>query len=324
MAADDLNQMARWLDLTEQQFHILLSIYRLESRREDTSPKSIEREYLKSYGRAPQKSNLFAQMRRLIGRKLIVKTGAGHYSVNFDSIDAVLQAKRDRFLAELDEFNRAAEKVREYFNKAALQASRPKVTYLDYDELYAALGAALKSADRFYATANFPIIAYTYPLATGIGTGDYLDVLWERCFKKKTLSCCYLTTLDIDFPFNHAFRVYGDPKKAYNECRIIIDQLWSQIATYDNLDVRYLKEPHGMDVLIPEKLNPQEVFLYTRDEHRNVIGGIEIRSPETALSAKHMFLRDFEYAEQLRGQKGEEIIENLKRDLEQKYSICKV
>lgn len=324
MESNELRKIVKWLGVTDQQFGILLSIYKLESRREETTPRNIEREYLKNYGKAPQRSNLFAQIRQLLGKNLITKERKGFYSVNFDAMSAMIQDRRDKFIEELNEFNRVSERVQDYFKKAALQAARPRVDYLDHDELYDALAKSIKDADRLYTTINFPTIAYTYPLATGIGRGNYTKMVWDRCFKKAELNAFYLTALNIDFPFNHAFRIYGDPKKAYRECIIILDQLWNQIETYNNLDIRYLKEPHGMDVFIPERYGPREFFLFTRDEHKNIIGGIEVRSPETAISAKQMFMRDFEYAEQLRGPKGEEIIENIKKELEKKYSICKV
>ncbi len=323
MKCDELKKMAVWLDITEQQFGILLSIYKIEAIRERTTPKNIEKEYMKAYGKAPQRSNLFRQIRQLISKNMITKGGQGIYSVNFDAIYSILQSRKEGFIEELNEFNRVSEQLKQYFKKAVLQTTKPKVSYLNYDEFYNTLAKSLRTADKFYKISNFPTIAYTYPLTTGIGISNYTDLVWERCFKRGELHACYLTTLNIDFPFNHAFRTYGDPKKAYRECKIIIDQLWNQIETHNNLDIRYLKEPQGMDVFIPERYEPREFFLYTRDEHRNIIGGIEIRSPETAISAKHMFMRDFEYAKQIRGHEGEKIIENLKKKLEEKYSLCK-
>lgn len=324
MENNELRKVAKWLEITDQQFEILLSIYKLEVRRDETTPRNIEREYLNSYGKVPQRSNLFGQIRQLLGKNLITKERQGLYSVNFDVMYTMLQDRKDKFIEELNEFNRVSERVKDYFKKAALQTTKPRVEYLNHGELYDALAKSITDVDRFYATANFPTIFYTYPLATGIGRSNYTDMVWRRCFKKAELGVFYLTTLNIDFPFNHAFRIYGDPKKAYKECIIIIDQLWNQIETHDNLDIRYLKEPHGMDVFIPERYEPRGFFIFTRDEHKNIVGGIEVRSPETAISAKQMFMRDFEYAEQLRGKKGEEIIGNIKKELEEKYSICKV
>ncbi|MBN2014275.1 MAG: hypothetical protein JW778_03755 [Candidatus Altiarchaeota archaeon] len=324
MENPQLQRVGKWLDLTDQQFGILLSLYKLETIGEKTTPKNIEHEYLKTYGRAPQRSNLFGQIRQLLSRNMITKEGQGSYSVNFGVIYALLQDRKDAFIEELNEFNRVSEQIKEYFRKAAIQTTKPKVEYFNYDEFYNALAESIKTKERFYTTTKFPSIAYTYSLSAGIGTINYTNTVWERCFERRELQACYLTTLDVDFPFNHAFRVYGDPKRAYRECIIVIDQLWNQIQTHPNLDVRFLKELHGMDVFIPETHEPKEFFLFTRDEHRNIIGGIKVMSPETAISAKQMFMRDFEYAERLTGQKGEEIMENLKKELEERYSICKV
>lgn len=324
METKELMKVGRWLKVTDQQFGILLSVYRLERHKEETTPKNIEKEYLSAYGKAPQRSNLFGQMRQLLGKNLITKERKGVYSVNFDTLSAMLKEQRDEFVEELNEFNRVSGKVENYFKKASLQTTRPRVDYLDYDELFSAMSKSVKDADRVYMTTNFPSVAYTYSLAAGIGRGNYLKNVWDRCFKKADMDVCYLTTLNIDFPFNHAFRVYGDPKTAYKECIIILEQIWNQIETHRKLDIRYMKEPHGMDVFIPERYDPKEFFIFTRDEHKNITGGIGIKSPETALNAKSMFMRDFEYAEKLRGPKGGEILNNLKKELEEKYAICKV
>ena len=48
-----------------------------------------------------------------------------------------------------------------------------------------------------------------------------------------------------------------------------------------------------------------------------------MRSPETALSAKNSLMRDFEYAEQVKGEKGKAIIKNLRKEFEDKYGVCK-
>jgi len=89
-----------------------------------------------------------------------------------------------------------------------------------------------------------------------IGIKKYVQALWERCFEENKLNVNCLTLLDIDLPFNHAFRLFGDPKKAFDECKLMIEQLKNLIDKYDNLDVRYIKDPHGMDVIISEDYQP--------------------------------------------------------------------
>jgi len=311
------------LGMTSQQFGVLLTIYKMESEGVLTNPKSINSEYSRIYSTEIQRSNFFRQLKKLQDKGFIERKRRAHYFVNFENIRKILSAERDKLQHELEEFGKISVRTEEYFRKIAFESARPVVHYLEHDELYKRISNSLKDSSRVYASIDFPTIAYSYALADGIGRKGYLETVWDKCFKKEKLEVSYLTTLDIDIPFNHAFRVYGDPKLAYNECNIVIEQLENQVESHDNLDVRYLKEPHGMDVLIPEEKESLEFFLFTRDEHRDIIGGIHIRSPETALNAKNSFMWDFEYAERVRGEKGKMIIKNLRKEFEEKYGVCR-
>ncbi len=319
----ETEKMADFIGVTDQQMKILLSLYKLQSRGEKTNPKSILREYEKMYGKSIYTSNFFTQTKQLQDLGVIEKTKKAIYLINFDNMKKSIAERKERFLKDLDEFDRLSEHVTDYFRSAALPPVKPTVEYLDYDQLYGNISRKLKVVDRFYNVTDFPLVAYTYTLAEGIGRGAYAEVIWDRCFKKKKLDVSCLTTLDMDFSFNLAFRVYADPKLAYKECKIVLEQLGNQVEKYENLHVKYLKEPQGMDVLIPErkKDEPYEFYLFTRDEHKNIQGGIHINSPETAASAKQMFLRDFKYAEEIKGKKGREILSNARKQLDEKYGV---
>ncbi|MCK4491795.1 MAG: hypothetical protein KAU03_04170, partial [Candidatus Altiarchaeales archaeon] len=65
-------QLAKWLDITDQQLDILMSIYRLQVDGVETSPKHIAGQYIVDYGGGLQKSNLFAQIRNLIAEGLVI------------------------------------------------------------------------------------------------------------------------------------------------------------------------------------------------------------------------------------------------------------
>ncbi|MBU4406290.1 MAG: hypothetical protein KKB24_01760 [Candidatus Altiarchaeota archaeon] len=317
------SKISESLGLTSQQFGILLGIYKLESEGKTASPREINKEYSRTHGKGIQRSNFFSQMKVLQDRGLIKRGRRASYTVEFENIRNILSGKRENLQRELEEFDKISARTEEYFRKIAFESTRPVVHYMEHDELYRRIVKALKGCERVYASIDFPTIAYTYALADGINRKSYLEMIWDRCFKKERLEVNYLTPLDIDLPFNHAFRVYGDPKMAYKECSIVIEQLENQVDSHDKLDVRYLKKPHGMDVLIPEDKEPLEFFLFTRDEHKDIVGGIHMRSPETALSAKNSFMRDFEYAEQVKGEKGKAIIKNLRKEFEQKYGVCR-
>jgi len=76
--------------------------------------------------------------------------------------------------------------------------------------------------------------------------------------------------LDVEFLFNHAFRVFGDPEKAYKESLIIIEELANQIDNYENLDIRYMRDLQAMDAFIPERSYVNEFFLSSSLQKMNI------------------------------------------------------
>jgi hypothetical protein len=323
MADLDVKKVAEALGITEQQLEILVSIYRVESSGRRTSPKEIRADYLRAYGRGIQSPNYFMHTKKLQQVGFVKRTGAGVYGIDFPAIKKALEKKREDKVKELSEMDGLAEETSEYFRRFAYAPSKPVVEYLSNESMFASIAKTIKSANKIYVSANFPTIAYTYPVASGIGRGEFVKALWDRCFTKDKLQVFYLTTLDIDFLFNHSFSVYGDPEKAYHECKVILDQLENQVNTYENLGIRYINDLHGTDVLIPEKNGTEEMYLFTRDEHKNIQGGIHIQSVETASAAKFSFLRDFEYAQEIRGDKGKKTMQGIRKQLEEKYGKIK-
>lgn len=314
-------QLAKWLDITDQQLDILMSIYRLQVDGVETSPKHIAGQYIADYGGGLQKSNLFAQIRNLIAEGLVIKEKKGVYCVNLDTMDHILGTRRSELEGELHEFDQISSEAREYFKKTVLSTIKHSADFLTYSDLYKAITMSIKNATTLYLTCDFPTIAYPYSTAKGIGRDNYTKAIWDRCFDKNELEVKYLTNLDVDLPFNHALRTCGDRQTACSEMKLIIEQLANQSRIYSMLDIRYTRDLHCLDVVISEKNEPREFFLYTKDEHKNIIGGFHIRSAETSISAKNMFLHEFEYAEPLRGLKGGEILEGVRERLEKKYMV---
>ena len=215
-----------------------------------TFKKNIEKQYLTDYDTVPQKSNLFTQLRYLISRGFVQKEGYKSYSVNFETIYSVLDKARAEKVTELEQFNKISLDIEDYFRKAALQTMKPQVTYYNYAALYEHVTKSLKHADCFSTTLDFPDMCYSYGLSYGLKISQYVQIIWERCFKKKTLEVLCLTNLNIDYLFNHAFRLYGNPWIACDECQIALDQLLIMIENCDNFDLRYLKNPFGLNVFI--------------------------------------------------------------------------
>jgi len=319
----DAKKLAEALNVTEQQLELMTSIYKLHASGKRSNPKAIREEYRATYGRGIQNPNFFSQTKKLQDAGLVRRTGAAVYEVDLEAIRKTLSGRKEQRLKELKELDRITEETSEYFRQIAYAKTRPIVEYLKYEDIVKAATKRINSSSRVYMTTNFPLISYTYPVANAIGRGEMVKALWDNCFEKEKLEAYFLTTLDIDFPFNHAFTAYRDPKAAYKECKIIIEQLKNQLEKQEKLHIKYIKDLHGADLFIPEKKEADELFIYTRDEHRNIQGGIHIQSPDTAYASKNSFMHDYQYAQDLSGDRGEKIIRNLEKDLEEKYGAIK-
>ncbi|MDD5111199.1 MAG: hypothetical protein PHG85_01480 [Candidatus Altiarchaeota archaeon] len=321
MIESEFTNLGKWLSTTEQQFQVLSTIQVLENRETEIRPKAISKEYSKTYGKTIQKPNLFTILKALAEKNLIRKDNAGNYRVNYDGIRHTLARHREKIDNERTEFQKACENTEEYFKKHMLKAEHPMVGYYEHRALYAEMVKSLENASVLHVVANFPNIAYTYNIAAGIDRLEYVETLWKRCLKQKDLKIEYLTTLDIDYLFNQAFRVHGDPKLAYRECQAIINQLETQAKTNPKLDIRHSEEQPGLDIAIMEQKDPQEAYLFIRDEHGEITGGIRIKSRQIAANAMQQYARVYEYAEKLTTPEGQKKIQDLKIQLKQKYGL---
>ncbi|OYT55082.1 MAG: hypothetical protein B6U72_00330 [Candidatus Altiarchaeales archaeon ex4484_2] len=317
-----LKRMPRWLDLTPQQFSILLSVYFLQLSGSRTNPKSILERYVSDSGRRLQQSNLFTQLRVLVDRGFLVRGGDACYLLDFDALESFLSSRRLVLVGELEEFDRVSSQLRDFLRRVVLQEQRPRVFFMGYGELMDSLVDSASTASCILSTSLFPTVAYTPQLASGIGRGEYLRVLWDRAVEGSGLGLRYLTCLDVDFLFNHCFRYLGDPGRAFRESLVVIEELSNLLEAHDNLDVRFLSDLQGLDVFIPERGEAvRDFFLLSRDEHRDLTGAIFISSQDIAASMRTSFLQSFDYAERVRGSKGEEILEAARRRLEEKYNV---
>lgn len=316
----NFDNTARWLDTTDQQFQILKTIYRLEDVETKTMPKDITREYAKTNKKTILKPNLFNILKTLLQKKLIKKDLTRGYRVDYDGIRETLEKHKEKLGREEEELKKAQAKTEEYFRKN-LPKAYPLVEYYEQKELYPKMAESLKEAEKTHIVANFPVIAYTKELTYGLGREEYAEAMWQRCFKEKKLQVNYLTDLNLDALFNHAFRIHGDPKIAYQECQAMLSRLETQVKTNEKLDVRHSDNPHGLDVAIIEQKEPIEVYIFIRDEHGEITGGTRIKSKQTAINALQQYNRAYEYAEKLNTPDGQKTIQNLKTQLKQKYSI---
>ncbi|MFH1126153.1 MAG: hypothetical protein V1703_03430 [Candidatus Altiarchaeota archaeon] len=321
MEAADQGLVSRWLGITNQQFDILKAVYRLETKNTEGYPKNIRIEYGEYYKKDIKRPNLFNALRTLTNMGLLEKDPKARYRVDIAGVKKTLSLMEDNFLNEISDFKKVSTNIEAYFTEISKEPIKPYVEYIDgRHELFERITEQLETANTFYTVARFPGIAFT-PLISrkGAERGRYLDVLYERCFEKKELRVVYLSALKIEYAFNYAMMAYRNKRLAKRECSIVLDNLESQVNAYENLDVRYMENPFGFDVVMAEVDEPVDFYIFVRDSKNIVIGGIYIKSPETAKRAKQRFLEVSRIAKRVRGSDGKKIINNIKRELKTRW-----
>jgi hypothetical protein len=313
----NFDTVGKWLSTTEQQFHIIKTLYKLESKNAEATPKNIGKEYTRLYGKIIQKPNLFTILRALLEKNLIQKDANSNYRIKFDGIRHALGKHKEHIESEGSEFKKAYSSTEDYFRRNMPKSDRPTVDYYDRKELYAEILKSLSGCDTMHIAGDFPSISYTFNIATVSEQLEYLQAVWKRCFKEKNLTINYLTTLDVDYLFAQALLALEEPKLAFKECELILQQLENQVEAYSKLNVKVVEEQRSMDVCIPLKERPAEFFLFIKDEHKDITGGIRIKSPETASQAENMFHQGFNYAEDLTAK----ALRKAHKKLEQEYGI---
>ena len=307
-------QAPQILGITEQQLDILKTIYKINTKNKKATPQEIENTFYKDYNGKIQKSNLFRQLKILLDKKLINRDSEADYTINLKGIKTNLELRRKQFQQTLDNYSKLSNEIEEYFRRVSLDNTKPYVKYLEYTPFFEQVSNSIKDSKAYYSTGKFPNIFYPRPLLKGISRGSFGDKLFDKCFDEN-IEVRYLTNLDLDNPYNHALQVYGDAEKAYLETEYILNRLSEFVHRYDNLKIHYLKEPYGLDILIPEKSDQTESYMFIRDDRMNILGGIYIKSKETTRRAKETFLKICESATRIKGKSGEKIIRQLKKDL---------
>lgn len=320
----ELSELSKWLEITEQQLIILGITNKLRSSSKLASPKNIALEFKRHQGKTIQKSNLFAQMKVLMERGFIKKTGKADYLVVPETLRSDLLKKKNMLLEEASQIDELAESLDNFFLDISQEKAEQSIEYLDHKALFDTLEKKFRYAKEIYVASKFPSTSFTYPTYSMLKRGKYIKTLRDRCFDAKGLRLTFLTHLGIEHPFDHAMSFYkNDAKAAYRECEIIIRQLENHVKSYDNYVVKYSEHPFGFDVLIPVLEEINEFFMFVRDEKDRIVGGIHIRSSKTAKKAYERFLRECESATRVRGGFAEKITEKLLHDLKSVYEQYK-
>ena len=320
METIELQKITRWLDITEQQHEILQCIYAIEGRKEEVNPTNILKEYQKSNGKRIQTSNLFPLLKTLIEKDLIAKREKARYSINLDGISRQITKNQKDLQKELDEQKNVAEHLNEYFASISKPETHPIVKYYGYGEGFEKIAELLRTSNRYYLVSTFPNITWTANLAYGQGVGNYVATVQDRCLKEKKLEATYITSLEVDLLYRRLLKIHGEKKLAYTECETVINKIGPLLEENKNLDIRYLENPMGFFIAMPEREKPLDFFIFLRDATREIVGSIYIRSEEIAKQAKQQLMTESEKAVSLREPKGMKIIEKKKRELRQIYA----
>jgi len=318
MDVKDFVKVGRSLGLTSQQFDVLQCVYRLRVGGGSASPKAIQEEYRKASGKYLIKPNLFNILRFLKGKGYLRQAGFGEYEVDFDGVESVLQERKAEFRRELVEFEGLADDVSEYFNRVNLAHFKPSVEYLEHGPFFRKIGQMIRQAKRHYTVGKFANIAYTPRLLDSLDRGDCFRTLQDYCLVKKKLKVTYLTCFDVDYLYNQALRAFREPGWAYAECETVLDRA-EEFAESKCLDLFYVEHLPGLQLVMPEKPQPMDVFLYTRDNRDEIIGGVYIRSPDIAKRAREMFETECGKAVNLKEPKGKKIMRKVRKELKQRF-----
>lgn len=321
MSIEQLDSLEDWLNLTQRELEILKLIYRLDLDERPTTPEEITREFKKVFRVEIQKPNLFHLLKKLRQQGIIQKLGYGRYSLDFIQIEKKLGETEEKFKKNQEEFEKIRVDLVSNFKRLAWNLTPPQVQYLKYEQFYKKMGDIAVDSEIFCIVGSFPQIAYSRQISNGLQRKDFIEPAYKHYIGKQKSQLKYLTDLDIDYLFNQCFRVLEDPKKAYRETENTLDRLETIIEKTPNLDIRYLDDPHGLDVAISIKEEPEQFILFIRDEHQDIMAGINIKSKDTAKNAHQMFNKNYEYATPLNKKQGKKQIQKTRQQLKQKYGI---
>ena len=315
----DIRKLGFWLGLTPQEFDILQCIYRLQLDGYVSSAKDLQNKYRRRHGKILEKANLFKILKKLKKEGLVFQPAHGQYALDFEGIKSSLKIKRVEYEQTLTEFDELNSEVEAQMKKAVYNFQTPKVEFLDHDKMYARLTELVPKATTYYVVGKFPKISYTTDVSEKIGRCAYLQKIYDGTFVKNKLNLLYVTHLDVDYLYRHALKQYENPKTAYDESLHIIGRLKRQIETTEKMQVYYVENLFGLDLVLPENKTPLESFHYIRDNKKEIMGAIYIKSQDIASKAKEMYLRECENGINLNTNKGKKILKQKTRELKKKY-----
>jgi len=312
---EQLTQIRKWLDLTDQQFDILRVIMNLESKKEPTNAKNINRAYETYNPKGIQTSNLYTILKILKENNFIARKSPGHYTVSYRGIrDKLGEVKKIR-MEEEKEFEKLYIRTREFLRDKILEPSETSVKYYDNRGLNELLTKSLLVSTTYYSTDRFPNIALSSSWPSKDLKKQYVGLLYERGVVKKELDIYYLSDLNIKRYYDYMLEFYKNKEFVLNECIKMVDELGDILETNDNIRVGLIDDIYVMDVHLPEQEEPVEYISHVYDSNSRTIGGIHIKSPEAASYVKQYFLKKFYSSKKLEGKNMRRTLNQVKKAL---------
>lgn len=286
MKNPEIQNLTSWLDLTSQQADIISILQDLQEKGLPTSPISIEKEYLSKNKSFIQKSNLFAQLKILLEKNLILKQAGAMYQLNLEGIKSALLAKKNSISQELQEIDNVSSDMN-YFLEKVVRPSSVSITYISEPEIYSKLSFYLKNAVSFYLGCDLPPYGLSLTSCRNSQEAVYLETLNLKLHEPNFSFFC-LSPLKTETFLKKLSQKYTNKDLIKEEFNALRNRLLEKIK-YKNIDLRKTSAPFDF-ALIEEKNGSNYLFMFLKDSYGLINGGIFINSYETSKHVKQHFL----------------------------------
>jgi len=311
-----LENLQRWLCLTDQQYKIITTINWLNKNKIFATAANIGGRLKEVDGHSINKPNLFRQLKKLSDNNIIMKKGKIDYVLDIKGISMSLNDKEAEINDELVSFKEFADNFDKSIKHIG-EEDAPLVKYLDSAEaFFEEVNKILFNSDKIYIVSPFANISFSGLISKASSRDKYVELLMEKGIYSKKLQINYLTQFNLYVPFYHAYNKLKDKEASLIEVEATIKNLKNVLKSKGNIKMHYLEYPYGFDFLMPViDDDPYHLFLYTRDENNIIKGGIYIQSREIAQRAENHFLRECEVGLSLKTKQGMKKIDLLFRKL---------
>jgi hypothetical protein len=290
MADSEFEYLGGWLSLSPQQFDILKCVHLLYSNNSQVSPKAIQAEYRRLTGKYLMKPNLFNILRTLKSKGCLRQSGYGSYVVDFNGLRRILDCQRGKLDKERESFDTVYGSLDAYFLEIVAEIDKPVVKFYGFSDTFNVLVSRLERSTKFYATSRFPMVAYSIDLSKRLRIEKYYQILWQKCIEDKTLTINYTTNLDVEYLMKQHLRAGFTFEQAYKGSLNVINTLETYVEDHQNICIYLPEQALGLDILLPEKVVPEDFIIFMRNEQNLIVGGVYIKSKSTAQTAKNHFM----------------------------------